>query len=315
MNNSTYKSTNYEIIDTTFSDQRLDNYLLSRLKKIPRSHIYHLIRSGQVRVNSSRVRPSYRLKEGDKVRIPPVFIRNSTQKKQMPSNVDFLKKSIIYEDDKLIILNKPSGIAVHSGTGVDYGCIELLRIIYPRLKELDLVHRLDRGTSGCLLVAKKRSTLRQLHLLIRKNLIEKRYLALLKGSWQLGNITIDDPLLTYRRSNGQSFVKVSEEGKMAKSHFKFIESFGEIATLVEVIIETGRTHQIRAHAKSLGHPVAGDQQYGDKDFNILLKRMGLNRIFLHAHSISFAWQETYKDLSVSCPLPKDLRELHSKIIT
>ena len=151
--------------------------------------------------------------------------------------------------------------------------------------------------------------------MIREKLVEKRYLALVKGSWELGTITVDEPLFTYKKSNGQSFVKVSKEGKNAKSHFKLIESFGGLASLVEVVIETGRTHQIRAHSKYLGYPIAGDQQYGDKDFNKIIKKKGLQRIFLHAHAISFSWSDSKGDLSISCPLPDDLKKLHKRLVS
>jgi len=292
-------------IDSESAGQRLDNFLLSALKGVPRSHIYQLIRSGQVRVSSGRVRASYRLKEGDRVRIPPVARRGTSPPKLPEGGVQWLAERILYEDSRVLVLDKPAGMAVHGGSGISLGCIEALRSLKPTLRKADLVHRLDRGTSGCLLIAKRRSALRRLHSLLREGGMEKRYLALLKGSWPHGQVDIDAPLQTDRR-NGESFVRVDPGGKAALSHFRVVESYGNRATLMEVSIVTGRTHQIRVHAAHAGHPIGGDARYGDEVFNARLERLGLHRLFLHAHAISFVWPESEEVFSVSSPLPEDL---------
>jgi 23S rRNA pseudouridine955/2504/2580 synthase len=198
-------------------------------------------------------------------------------------------------------------MAVHAGTGIDFGCIEALRSLRPKLKGLDLVHRLDRGTSGCLLVAKRRSALRGLHGLLRNGAMHKRYLTLLSGSWQHGAMDVDAPLLIYRQSNGENAVKVDDAGKTARSRFRVVENYGSRATLMEVSIATGRTHQIRVHAAHMGHAVVGDDRYGDHDVNNQFKKRGLKRIFLHAHAVEFIWPDSDEEFMISCPLPEDLR--------
>lgn len=293
-------------IDAERAGQRLDNYLLAELKGVPRSHVYRLIRSGQVRVNSGRTNPSYRLQAGDKVRVPPVGVRSAAQAVATPDRLEWLAERIIYEDGRLLVLDKPAGLAVHGGSGVSLGCIEALRLLRPETKDLELAHRLDRDTSGCLLLAKRRSALRVLHALLREGQVDKRYLTLVKGRWLEGTTQIDVPLVT-RRVGGEARVKVDESGKEARSAFHLLERFGTTASLVEVSIDTGRTHQIRVHAAHAGHPVAGDERYGDKDFDAYLKTFGLRRMFLHAHSVSFEWPETGEPFSASAPLPDDLK--------
>jgi 23S rRNA pseudouridine955/2504/2580 synthase len=293
-------------IDAERAGQRLDNYLLGELKGVPRSHVYRLIRSGQVRVNSGRTNPSYRLQAGDKVRVPPVGVRAAAQPLATPDRLEWLAERIIYEDARLLVLDKPAGLAVHGGSGVSLGCIEALRLLRPESKDLELAHRLDRDTSGCLLLAKRRSALRVLHALLREGQVDKRYLTLVKGPWPEGTTEIDMPLVT-RRVGGEARVKVDESGKDARSAFRLLERFGKTASLLEVSIDTGRTHQIRVHAAHAGHPVAGDERYGDKDFDAYLKTFGLRRMFLHAHSVSFDWPETGEPFSVSAPLPDDLK--------
>ena len=306
-------STYYQDIDPELAGQRLDNFLLGQLKGVPRSHVYQLIRSGQVRVNSGRVRAGYRLKLGDRVRVPPVSRRAAARPKIPERGLQWLEDRILAEDSRLLVLDKPPGMAVHAGTGIDFGCIEALRSLRPGLRTLDLVHRLDRGTSGCLLVAKRRSALRRLHRLLRDGGMNKRYLTLLKGSWQHGRVDVDAPLLTQRQRNGESFVSVSESGKLARSQFRVIESYGALATLMEVSIATGRTHQIRAHADYMGHPVAGDERYGDLEFNAKLRKLGLRRIFLHAHAVDFVWPDSDEEFMISSPLPEDLRDVQLRL--
>ena len=296
----------HQEIDAERAGQRLDNYLLGALKGVPRSHVYRLIRSGQVRVNSGRSAPSYRLQAGDRVRVPPVGVRPAAAPLATPDRFDWLGERIIYEDSRVLVVDKPAGLAVHGGSSISLGCIEALRLLRPTSKDLELAHRLDRGTSGCLLLAKRRSTLRVLHELLREGQVEKRYLTLVKGRWADDNKEIDAPLVT-RRVGGEARVKVDPSGKEARSTFRTLDRFGKTATLLEVSIDTGRTHQIRVHAAHAGHPVAGDERYGDKDCNDYMKSFGLQRMFLHAHSLSFDWPESGEPFSVSAPLPDDLK--------
>ena len=295
-------------IDESAAGQRLDNYLLGALKGVPRSHIYRLIRSGQVRVNSGRVTPKHRLKAGDRVRVPPVSARPPAPAPSSGGSLAWLEQRIVYEDARLLVLDKPAGLAVHGGTGVALGCIEALRALRPDVKELELVHRLDRATSGCLLVAKRRSALRALHALLRQGEVDKRYLTLVQGRWREAVAEIVAPLVT-KRGPGESRVRVATGGKAARSSFRLLETLGRTASLLEVSIATGRTHQIRVHAAHLGHPVAGDERYGDRDFNDAMRRFGLRRMFLHSHSMAFEWPETGEAFSVSVPLPQELEDV------
>ena len=295
-------------IDAERAGQRLDNYLLGELKGVPRSHVYRLIRSGQVRVNSGRTNPSYRLQAGDRVRVPPVGQRPAAAPVATPERLDWLAERIIHEDSRILVIDKPAGLAVHGGSSISLGCIEALRLLRPTAKDLELAHRLDRGTSGCLLLAKRRSTLRVLHELLREGQVDKRYLTLVKGKWADDHREIDAPLVT-RRVSGEARVKVDPSGKEARSTFRALDRFGKTATLLEVSIETGRTHQIRAHAVHAGHPVAGDERYGDKDYNDYMKSFGLQRMFLHAHSLSFDWPDTGETFSASAPLPDELKSV------
>ncbi len=303
--NENIRTARYRDVDTETAGQRLDNFLLSRLKGVPRSHVYRLIRSGQVRVNSGRVAPRYRLRAGDRVRIPPVRQGSGSKPRPDASLLDRLAGRIVHEDSRVLVIDKPAGLAVHGGSGVDLGCIEALRSLRPGLRTLELVHRLDRATSGCLLVAKRRSSLRALHQLLREGRVEKRYLALVRGNWQFGSIEIDEPLRSDRRS-GETRTRVAAEGKPAQSQFRPIEQFGNVAAFMEVRIGTGRTHQIRAHAAHLEHPIAGDERYGDERFNKRMNDLGLDRMFLHAHAVAFRWPDSDEEFSVSVPLPLEL---------
>jgi 23S rRNA pseudouridine955/2504/2580 synthase len=296
----------HQEIDVETAGQRLDNYLLGQLKGVPRSHVYRLIRSGQVRVNSGRTMPSYRLQAGDRVRVPPVGVRPAAAPVATADRLDWLAERVLYEDARVLVIDKPAGFAVHGGSSISLGCIEALRLLRPTSKDLELAHRLDRGTSGCLLLAKRRSALRVLHALLREGRVDKRYLTVVKGRWPEDVSKIDAPLVT-RRVGGEARVKVDESGKEARSTFRVLDRFGKTASLLEVAIDTGRTHQIRVHAAHAGHPVAGDERYGDDDFNAYLKSFGLQRMFLHAHSLSFEWPETGEAFSVSAPLPDDLK--------
>jgi 23S rRNA pseudouridine955/2504/2580 synthase len=304
----------YQDIDVETAGQRLDNYLLGQLKGVPRSHVYRLIRSGQVRVNSGRAMPSYRLQAGDRVRVPPVGVRSAAVPVATPDRLDWLAERILFEDSRVLVIDKPAGLAVHGGSSISLGCIEALRLLRPTSKDLELAHRLDRGTSGCLLLAKRRSTLRVLHALLREGRVNKRYLTVVKGRWPEDVSEIDAPLVT-RRVGGEARVKVDKSGKEARSTFRVLDRFAKTASLLEVAIDTGRTHQIRVHAAHAGHPVAGDERYGDDDFNRYLKSFGLQRMFLHAHSLSFEWPETGESFSASAPLPEDLKAVLTALET
>ena len=271
--------------------QRLDNFLHKRLGDIPRSRLYRVIRKGEVRVNGHRAGPDTRLQARDRVRIPPVRVRPPSEVGR-PSTAlqQTVREAIVFESGDLLVLDKPAGIAVHGGSGVSFGGIEALRALRPG-ESLELAHRLDRDTSGCLLVARNAATLRTLHALLREGRFEKRYLALLKGKWDLGRKRIDIPLRTDIRVGGERTVKADSSGKASVSEFRPVQFFGKRATLVEVTLHTGRTHQIRVHAQHAGHPVAGDEKYGDEVFNHELQPLGLKRMFLHAHSVSFEWPQ------------------------
>jgi 23S rRNA pseudouridine955/2504/2580 synthase len=292
--------------------QRLDNFVHRELGDLPRSRIYRVIRKGEVRVNGHRAGPDTRLQAHDKIRIPPVKVRPASEV-GVPSThlIETIRSAIVQEDDNLLVLDKPSGLAVHGGSGVSFGAIEGLRALRPG-ESLELVHRLDRDTSGVLLVAKNTAALRTVHALLREGAFEKRYLALVKDKWELGRKRIDIPLRTDLRVGGERTVKADASGKPSVSEFRPIQFFGKRASLMEVAILTGRTHQIRVHALHAGHPVAGDEKYGDEEFNVEMKAFGLNRMFLHAHSVSFEWPSG-GEFSVNTPLPPELAATVDKL--
>jgi len=286
--------------------QRLDNFLGRFLIDVPKTHIFRLIRKGEVRVNGKRAKPETRLLASDIVRVPPVRVGAAAPpRRASPAMIQGLTGAIVYEDPRLLVIDKPAGIAVHGGSGISFGVIEALRAARPD-ENLELVHRIDRDTSGLLLVARKPAALRALHALMREGKVEKRYLALVRGKWELGTKRIDAPLRTDIRVGGERTVKAHESGKDAASVFKPVQFFGKRATLVEVELETGRTHQIRVHAEHAGYPLAGDEKYGDADFNEKMKAAGLKRMFLHAHQVSFTWPDTGVEFSVNAPLPPEL---------
>ncbi|HEX4150778.1 MAG TPA: RluA family pseudouridine synthase [Steroidobacteraceae bacterium] len=286
--------------------QRIDNFLMRHFKTVPRSRIYRLLRKGEVRVNKKRVEAEYRVAAGDEVRLPPVRIEAGQEPGRPSSSLqELMEKSVIFQDKHLLVINKPAGVAVHGGSGMSFGVIEALRASRPR-ESLELVHRLDRDTSGCLCVARDRGTLVALHALIRDSGMHKTYLGLVSGSWQLGTKRIDAPLATDGRRHGERHVRVATAGKDSVSVFKPVQFFGSAATLMEVDIPTGRTHQIRVHASFAGHPLLGDDKYGDRDRNAEFKGLGLKRIFLHAHSVAFDWPGSGVPFHASAPLPDDL---------
>ena len=294
----------FKTVDEFSEGQRLDNYLLKHLKGVPKSHVYRVIRKGEVRVNKGRKKAEYKLQLDDVVRIPPIRVSESGQVEASDNLKQLLTDSVLYEDKGLLIINKPSGLAVHSGSGVTIGVIEALRSMYK--DPVELVHRLDRATSGILLIAKKRSVLKNLHEQLSQHQMEKRYTALVKGTWSKKRHTIDAPL--YQNSR---YTVVDAKGKEAISHFQPLKNFHQQdfeASLVEVLIETGRTHQIRAHAKHAGHPIAGDDKYGDPRFDAEIKTKGLKRLFLHAHQLTFTNPLTNEIQKVQAPLTQDLQD-------
>ena len=286
--------------------QRIDNFLMRHFKTVPRSRVYRLLRKGEVRVNRKRVDAEYRIQAGDEVRLPPVRIEQHAQPGRPSSSLlELIEQAVIFQDRHVLVIDKPAGVAVHGGSGMSFGVIEALRASRPR-ETLELVHRLDRDTSGCLLVARDRSTLTALHALIRNGGMHKTYLALVAGSWQLGTKRIDAPLATDNRQHGERHVRVAAAGKDSVSVFKPVQFFGSLATLMEVDIPTGRTHQIRVHASFAGHPLLGDDKYGDRARNAELKAHGLKRTFLHAQSLAFEWPGSGVPFHVSAPLPQEL---------
>jgi 23S rRNA pseudouridine955/2504/2580 synthase len=286
--------------------QRIDNFLMRHFKTVPRSRVYRLLRKGEVRINRKRVEAEYRIQAGDEVRLPPVRIDAGGEARQPSSSLlELIERAVIFQDKHLLVIDKPAGVAVHGGSGMSFGIIEALRASRPR-ETLELVHRLDRDTSGCLLVARDRSTLTALHALIRNGGMHKAYLALVAGSWQLGTKRIDAPLATDNRQHGERHVRVAAAGKESVSVFKPVQFFGSLATLMQVDIPTGRTHQIRVHASFAGHPLLGDDKYGDRDRNAELKRHGLKRTFLHAQSVAFEWPGSGVPFHASAPLPGEL---------
>lgn len=292
--------------------QRLDNYLARVLKGVPRSMIYRILRRGEVRVNKGRVSPSYKLQVGDEIRIPPVKV--STGPVTIPSSnlhlVQDLKQRILFENELLLVVDKPAGLAAHGGSGIEFGLIEALRALYPQERFLELAHRLDRETSGALIVSKRRSALRNLHEQFRNRVVKKRYLTLVPGKWDRKLNLINAPLIRNELRSGERMVEVNfKEGAPSSTGFDIVESFGDEATLMAAMPHTGRTHQIRVHCAYVKHPVGGDDKYGDKAFNALLKSLGLHRMFLHAARISFVDPATGWVQKVEAPLPAELAQI------
>lgn len=289
--------------------QRIDNFLLAKLKCVPKSMIYRIIRKGEVRVNKGRIKPEYKLIAGDQVRVPPVRVaeREEAPVSAKLDKVSALADCILYEDDAILVINKPSGTAVHGGSGLSFGVIEGLRALRPEARFLELVHRLDRDTSGILLVAKKRSALRALHEQLRLKQMQKDYLALVRGHWQSHTKVIQAPLLKNILQSGERVVRVSPEGKPSETRFKVEERFDN-ATLVKASPVTGRTHQIRVHTLHAGHPIAFDNRYGDKQFDSQLADTGLKRLFLHASALKFTHPKTGEEMRLQAPLDKELNQ-------
>lgn len=296
--------------------QRIDNFLLTKLKGVPKTLIYKILRKGEVRVNKKRIKPEYKLQIGDVVRVPPVRVAE----RQTPARIgakllEELEAAILYEDDDLIVVNKPSGIAVHGGSGISLGLIECFRQMRPRSNFLELVHRLDRDTSGCILLAKKRSALKLMHESLQKSTITKIYHALVMGSWSERTKRVDAHLRKNELKSGERIVKVAADGKKSLTEFKVLERYGKEATLVEARPITGRTHQIRVHCQFSGHSIVGDQKYGTDQDNAAMKSKGFNRLMLHAAELRFPLPSGGRKVVVApldLSLQKSLQQLKRK---
>jgi len=296
-------------IEDDFIGQRIDNFLIARLRGVPKSVIYRVLRKGEVRVNKKRIKPEYKLEQGDVVRVPPLSVASEPDAVSVKlSLVKDLEQHILYEDKDLIVLNKPSGMAVHGGSGLQFGVIEALRALRPDAKHLELVHRLDRDTSGCLLIAKKRSVLTHLHEQLRNKTVEKKYWALVAGDWDSKVRKVTEPLRKNTLQSGERVVKVDAvEGKPSETRFRILQRYQE-GTLVEAFPVTGRTHQIRVHTACKGHPIACDDKYGDNQFSQQMQQIGLNRLFLHAFSLSFIHPISETTMRFEAPLDPKLSQ-------
>jgi 23S rRNA pseudouridine955/2504/2580 synthase len=287
--------------------QRIDNYLLARLKGVPKSRIYRIIRSGEVRINMKRAQVSQKVVAGDRIRVPPVRVAERDE----PEAAPHFKLSILFEDDAILAIDKPAGLAVHGGSGVAHGVIESLRSMRPESRFLELVHRLDRDTSGVLLLAKKRAALIVLHEMMRGHDMDKRYLAGVAGRFRNEKQRVRLALAKHVNATGEKRVSVSDEGQESETVFRLVER-GADMSLLEAELLTGRTHQIRVHLAHLGHPVLGDEKYGDFELNRALKKQGLKRMYLHAAKLAFDHPISGQKLELASPLPADLEKFRSR---
>jgi 23S rRNA pseudouridine955/2504/2580 synthase len=306
----------FTLVDEDEAGQRLDNFLMARLKGVPKSRIYNIIRKGEVRVNKGRSKPDYKIEMGDEIRIPPVRV-SEKEPSAKPSNVmtTLLDSSILFENDGLLVINKPPGLAVHGGSGVSLGLIETLRQMRPDARYLELIHRLDRDTSGCIMVAKKRSVLRHLQAALREKSasgITKVYHALVIGQWPQTCRRVDAPLLKVEVKDDERIVRIHPDGKPSLTEFKVLQAYSN-CSLVEARPITGRTHQIRVHAKHMGHSLVGDEKYGDDDFNKEMRSLGVKRLFLHAAELGFYLPDATEKTIVRAPLAKDLASVVKKL--
>ncbi len=312
-------------VDADQAGQRVDNFLMARLKGVPKSRIYRLLRKGEVRVNKGRVKPMTKLCAGDLVRIPPIVVADKKPEvKPGQGLVQLLERSILLETDALLVVNKPAGLAVHGGSGINLGLIESLRQMRPDARYLELVHRLDRGTSGCILVAKKRSMLRHLQAAFRDKSagaggpLSKTYQALVVGCWSKRKTKVAEPLLRDELKSGDRIVRVDQAGKSALTRFRVLQCYhsddcSQDFTLVEALPVTGRTHQIRVHAQWAGHSLVGDDKYGDDQINEVMRRLGVKRLFLHASRLSFLLPGETEVTTVEAPLTEDLSMALSRL--
>lgn len=275
-------------VDDGSAGQRLDNFLMKTLKGVPKTLIYRIVRKGEVRVNKGRCKPETRLNVGDVVRVPPVRVAEPKETEIRPAVLDQLERAIVYEDGDLIAINKPHGVAVHGGSGLSYGVIEAFRVLRPKLGSMELVHRLDRDTSGLLLIAKQRKSLLKLQKLLQSGGIDKRYYAWVEGRWPASKTEITAPLEKNVLRSGERMVMVSQDGKPSLTRFRLIKA-GNVASLIEASPITGRTHQIRVHAKFAGHPIIGDPKYCSDEVNRWFRERGVRRLCLHAHALTIHW--------------------------
>ncbi len=299
------------IVNAEYDQQRLDNFLVRELKGVPKSKIYRMIRKGEVRINKKRAKPDSRLQTGDYLRIPPVRQAPSQAHDDWiaPATTRAIEACVLFEDERLIILNKLAGWAVHGGSGVSLGVIEALRKGRPH-QTLELVHRLDRGTSGCLMVTKKRSALKQLHEALQNGLIKKTYLALVVGAWSKRKTRVDQPLLKRSLPHGGRIVSVDAEGKQARTEFKLLMGHAQ-ASLIRAMPITGRTHQIRVHCQFTGHPIIGDESYGIAVADRAFKAWGITGLCLHAHQLELPWND--KTMTIVAPLPDQFQQAIARL--
>jgi 23S rRNA pseudouridine955/2504/2580 synthase len=308
---SLYSSVQLITIADTQAGQRLDNFLIKTLKNLPKSRLYRIIRKGEVRVNKKRVKPEYKLLSGDLLRLPPLQLEPAQNETvQIPDKLSKLLESrVIYEDEHILVLNKPEGLAVHSGSGLKYGVIDVLRPMRSDV-ELELVHRLDRDTSGCLLLAKNRPALLEMQRILQNNSLSKNYLALVKGHWDKDKTRVDLPLLKQTMSNGERRVYVDERGQAADTRINEINHYNHAGinySVLNINLMTGRTHQIRVHCQSQHHEIAGDDKYGDRKFNKLMKGLGCHRLMLHAYRLEIPANAYTDRLDIVAPEPSEFR--------
>lgn len=309
MNLQSFDKPQIVVIDSDNAGQRIDNFLIRVLKGVPKSAVYRILRKGEVRVNKKRIKPEYKLADSDEVRIPPVKVKEvANEVNTKLSKVSELESRILFEDEALIIVNKPHGMAVHGGSGLSFGLIEAFRALRPNSKFLELVHRLDRDTSGCLAIAKKRSALKHLHEQLRAKTMNKVYHALVRGHWPKHRNKVSAPLQKFTLKSGERMVNVDPQGKPSLTLTSLIQDFDN-CSLIEAKPVTGRTHQIRVHCKHAGHSIALDDKYGEAEFDQQMRTLGLHRLFLHAHSLSFIHPRTDKEVQFEAPKDEQLTHI------
>ena len=310
MNTIKPQKTAVSLVEITLAqlDQRLDNFLLKQLGNMPRSRIYRIIRKGEVRVNKKRCKPDYKLQVGDQVRIPPVRQPEPRDKSKPPQHLlAKLGQAIVFENEHILIINKPPGVAVHAGSGVDYGVIDAMRLLRPA-DDIELVHRLDRDTSGCLLLALHRQALLEMQVILQNRSISKKYNAVVKGNWPRELTEITHPLKKIHLANGERRMRVDDAGKQALSRITALHS-GKLFSLIQVELVTGRTHQIRVHCQAEGHEIAGDDKYGDTGFNRAMRKRGIRRLMLHASSLELPQGKYTPEVVINAPLPAEFGQL------
>jgi 23S rRNA pseudouridine955/2504/2580 synthase len=313
INPSASPSVRFVEVEEDQAGQRIDNFLRTALKGVPKSMIYRILRKGEVRVNKKRIKPDGRIQAGDIVRIPPIRVSERGEAPLVGQGlVDALEGVILYESDALMVMNKPSGLAVHGGSGVNLGLIEAIRQMRPDARFLELVHRLDRDTSGCIMIAKKRSMLRHMQEALRQNRVNKVYHALVQGRWETRDNRVEAPLRKNELKSGERIVKVQEDGKPSITLFKVLRRFGQTATLVEAKPVTGRTHQIRVHSQFMGHPIIGDDKYCSDEVNRQMRDVGVRRLFLHSARLSVDLPDGER-LEISAPLEAPLVEATERL--